>query len=54
MVNVGTPIVSMWLRVLGDIVFALGTLYLAVYVLRLLGRNRADETATVPATRANA
>ena len=36
-----------WLRVPGDIVFAAGALFLAVYVLRLLGRGRRE--AIVPA-----
>jgi nitric oxide reductase subunit B len=31
-----------WLRVPGDIVFAIGAAFLALYVLRLLGRGRAQ------------
>lgn len=43
-----------WLRVPGDIVFAIGAALLALYVIRLLGRGastRASETRAVNATR---
>ena len=45
-----------WLRVPGDIVFAIGTFYLAAFALRLLKRDRtAPDTRAIPATsRANA
>jgi nitric oxide reductase subunit B len=38
-----------WLRVPGDIVFAAGSVLLAIYALRLLGR-AAPRTGVAPAT----
>jgi nitric oxide reductase subunit B len=37
-----------WLRVPGDIVFAIGTLFLAVFALRLMGRRAAVAVVTAP------
>lgn len=37
-----------WLRVPGDIVFAIGTVFLAVFALRLLGRGKALAPNTAP------
>jgi nitric oxide reductase subunit B len=42
-----------WLRVPGDIVFAIGTLFLAAFALRLLGRSRKDVSVTMPAAKAS-
>jgi nitric oxide reductase subunit B len=41
-----------WLRVPGDIVFAAGGLFLAVYALKLLRRPRVQRAAPVPALHA--
>jgi len=44
-----------WLRVPGDIVFALGCLYLAAFAARLLRRERSITAGAVPApSRVNA
>jgi nitric oxide reductase subunit B len=40
-----------WLRVPGDIVFAIGTLFLAVFALRLLGRGKVDVSIPAPAAK---
>jgi nitric oxide reductase subunit B len=39
-----------WLRVPGDIVFAIGTVFLAVFALRLLGRGKEEVPASIPVT----
>jgi nitric oxide reductase subunit B len=41
-----------WLRVPGDIVFATGTLFLALFALRLMRRGGKTATVTVPAAAA--
>jgi nitric oxide reductase subunit B len=42
-----------WMRVPGDIVFAIGALFLGVYALRLLRRGRAPETLPAGVATAN-
>jgi nitric oxide reductase subunit B len=37
-----------WLRVPGDIVFAIGTVFLAIFALRLLGRAKAEVSISAP------
>jgi nitric oxide reductase subunit B len=46
-VHSGVMEALVWLRVPGDILFAIGALFLAVYAMKLLGRPRKDEA--VPA-----
>jgi len=43
-----------WLRVPGDVVFAVGALFLAAFVLRLLGRGKEGSRAAVTAGTSNA
>ncbi|KRB67855.1 nitric-oxide reductase large subunit [Noviherbaspirillum sp. Root189] len=42
-----------WLRVPGDIVFAIGTVFLAVFALRLLGRGKQEVAVATPAIKAS-
>jgi nitric oxide reductase subunit B len=42
-----------WLRVPGDVVFAIGTVFLAVFALRLLGRGKQEAAVAAPAIKAS-